>query len=286
MADHAQRFILEAANIRGELVHLNESYQEIMNQHQYPEHVRRILGEVIVASVLLASTIKFEGELTLQLQTEGVIQLLVAKCTNNLTIRGLAQWDDLASSEQFLQALGHGKLVITLQPKNSTQFYQSIVPINSHTIAAAIEFYFQQSEQLETRLWLAVDGQSAAGMLLQLLPGTHAEERQDFWQQVVIFADSVKQEELIACDNITLLDRLYRDEEVRIFAEKPVVFQCTCTLEKMERAIQIFGEVEANALLSTSPEIIVRCEFCNRAYSFDKIDVAQIFVKHKDRPLH
>lgn len=285
MADHVQRFIFEEADIRGEIIQLEATYQRIMQQHQYPPHVSKLLGEILASAVLLTSSIKFDGELTIQFQGEGVIQLMVAKCTNNLEVRGLAKWDETADAEAFADAFGGGQLVITIQFADNPQFYQSIVPLEHKTIAESLELYFKQSEQLTTRLWLLATEHQVGGMLLQLLPGL-AEAGEPIWQRAVQEVDSLEPEALLEDDSIALLDQLYPEDDLRIFAEREVSFSCTCNADKMEQAVILLGEVEANQLLQERQAIVVRCEFCNYAYTFDPIDVAHIFSKHKDQSIH
>lgn len=284
--DSAQRFLFADANIRGELVHLSDSFVTIMQQRNYPQFVQQFLGEVLVAAVLLASTIKFEGELTIQLATDGPINMLVAKCSNTLDIRGLVNWQQEAAAVDLVAALGQGKLVITVTPKKKTGYYQSIVPLAHRSVAAAIEHYFAQSEQLTTRLWLAVGARGAAGMLLQLLPDADTEEGQAYWQHLVTLANTTTRQELIGLDNFTLLRRLYHEEVLRVFDHRPVRFRCTCTVARMEGAILAMGEQESQLLLSTNKEIAVTCEYCNHSFVFDKVDVAQIFASKPDDKMH
>lgn len=286
MADSVQRFIFEEEDVRGELVHLEQSYQHIMDQHQYPSHVRKVLGEILVSALLLSGSLKFEGELTIQFQGTGVIQMLVAKCSNELGIRGLAQWDATASPEAFHEAFGEGQLVITLQLADNPQYYQSMVPLEHKTVAASLELYFQQSEQLTTKLWLVASDMRAAGLLLQVMPDVNLDQKVDFWERVVSQAKTVDADTLLLWDNLMLLDALYPEDDLRIFAEREVRFCCSCNVEKMEQAVVLLGEADAKALLALSKEIVVRCEFCNCAYTFDSIDVAHIFSKHKGQAIH
>lgn len=285
MADHVQRFIFEEADVRGELIQLESSYQRITAQHQYPPHVSRLLGEILACAVLLTSTIKFEGELTIQFQGEGVIELMVAKCTNNLEVRGLAKWDESADPAAFADAFGEGQLVITIQFADTPQYYQSVVPLEHKTIAESLELYFKQSEQLVTRLWLVATEQQVAGLLLQLMPDV-AETSEALWERAVQEADSIEPTLLLQDDNIALLDQLYPEDDLRIFAEREISFRCTCSAEKMEQAVILLGEHEAQELLKERQAIVVRCEFCSYAYTFDPIDVAHIFSKHKGQSIH
>lgn len=285
MADHVQRFIFEEADIRGELIQLEAAYQRIMEQHQYPPHVQKKLGEILACAVLLTSSIKFEGDLTIQFQGQGVIEMMVAKCSHNLEVRGLAKWDESADALAFDNAFGEGRLVITIQFADNPQYYQSIVPLEHKTIAESLELYFRQSEQLTTKLWLASSEHQVAGMLLQLLPELSAES-EVVWVRAVAAASALDPRSLLQGDSIGILDQLYPEDDLRIFAERSVTFRCTCNTEKMEQAVLLLGERDAQALLEERQAIVVRCEYCNYAYTFDPIDVAHIFSKHKGQSIH
>jgi molecular chaperone Hsp33 len=285
-SDSAQRFMFESANIRGELVHLTESFATIMQQHRYPPFIQQFLGELLVAAVLLAGTIKFKGELTIQLETEGPIHLLVAKCTDAFTIRGLANWEKSVDPATLVDAFERGKLVITVQPKHKSNYYQSIVPLMHRGVSEAIEHYFQQSEQLLTKLWLYVDQGRAAGMLLQKMPGAEDAAMHTYWEHVLTLANTATRDELLALDNQRLLHRLYHAETLRMFDPRPVRFACTCTVQRMEGAILTLGEEEARLMLKKNKAIQVTCEFCNQVFAFDAVDVARIFAMQDKGSLH
>src|SRR5258708_10715348 len=173
--DSMHRFIFEHYPIRGHLVHLDASWRALIEHRDYPGVIREALGEAVVASLLLAATIKFEGVLSLQLQGSGAVQLLLAQCTSGLGVRGLARYrDDLeagVSSRGLHQLIGAGNLTVTLESDDGSQRYQGIVPITGARLADSLQIYFENSEQLPTRLWLYADEHGAAGMLLQRLPG-------------------------------------------------------------------------------------------------------------------
>lgn len=170
--DILQRFIFENAAVRGEIVHLNESFQQIVSQHQYPPLLQRLLGEMLAVVTLLSAVIKFKGRLTVQFQGKGKLKLLLAQCDNQFHIRGLAQWDGELHEDDLPEAFKNGVLVIIMDPEGGGQSYQGIVSWEGHSIAQSIEAYFRNSEQLPTRLWLSVDGHQAAGLLLQIMPET------------------------------------------------------------------------------------------------------------------
>lgn len=279
MNDTLQRFIFEHSDVRGEIAHLNESFTTIIKQHNYPKPIHAVLGEALVASVLLCATIKFQGQLTLQFQSDGPLKLLVVKCNHQYHIRGVAQFDSekVMANENPTSLLGYGQLVVTLQTLDQKNSYQSIIPLHKQGISHSLENYFAQSEQLATRVWLAVDDKSAAGILLQLLPKQTTRDRECFWEHAVKLGETLKEDELLHLDNETILKRLYHDQDIRLFPAQSIQFLCTCNKLRMENAIRILGQDEAQSILSQKQLIIVTCEFCNHQFSFDKIDIAAIF---------
>lgn len=279
MYDTCQRFMFEQAPIRGEFVHLSESYRTIMNQHRYPTVIRELLGEALVAAVLLAEIIKFEGELTLQFQSDGPVSLLVAKCNSKGDIRGLATWRDDISPINVPSALGEGQLVVTITYDNQVKPYQSIIPLHHQTISQALEAYFMQSEQLPTRFYIAVSSEGACGLLLQILPNESSEALNNTWEEVVILADTLASDELLTLENSEILRRLYHEHDLRLFDSTSIQFKCHCSVERMEGAIFTLGQEETELILKTDKEIKVTCEYCNNTYGFDKAQVLDIFSK-------
>lgn len=276
--DNLQRFIFEHAPIRGQIVHLNRTFQKIIAQRPYPAPVRKILGEALVSCILLASSIKFEGTLTLQFQGSEAIPLLIVQTNHELQVRAMAKYAEMLTDEEYQQAYLKGQLVLTLQQDNQTQNYQSLVPIAHQSMAQNLMEYFAQSEQISTQVWLSVGVDAAAGILLQLLPGKESEERENFWSYAVQLGQTVTDEELLHLDNFTLLHRLYHEEEVRVFDSRQTEFKCRCTPEKMQQALLVIGEKDATELLNEQQgKIEIRCDFCNQSYNFDAIDVALLF---------
>lgn len=279
--DSIQRFMFAEAPVRGEIVHLESSLHTIFLQHNYPEHIQNILGEALVCVVLMTNTIKFQGTLTLQFQSEGALKTVVAKCDHNHHIRGFVDWDRECSPEQVVEEFMSGSLVLTIAPEQQKP-YQSIVPLQGKSIAAALEYYFAQTEQLATRLWCAVTNTQAAGMMLQLMPteGSKDDElrlRENFWEHATKLGETITAAELLTCDNTTLLHRLYHQETIHLYDAEQVSFQCTCSQERMSNAVRMLGEEEAYAILSTNQIIEVKCEYCSNAFSFDKTAVQALF---------
>jgi len=272
--DTLQTFVFEHHHIRGHIVHLGAAYRAILDCHPYPYPIQTLLGESLSAVALLRATVKFQGSVILQIQTKGSISQLVAQCHDPYHVRGLALWDEALPEEAL--SFGPGHLAITLFPEKSSDRYQGVVALQEGTIASHLEHYFEQSEQLPTKLWLFADKEVAAGLLLQKMPSDSGEDYAP-WETACVLASTLSKEELLHLETTQLLHRLFHEEDLRLFAPHPVSFQCGCTLDKMERAVIQLGFEDAQKLLSTHKTIEVTCEFCNRRYVFDSVDVAKLF---------
>lgn len=272
MQDHLQAFIINTEEYRGVLVHLDQCYQEINELHAYPLPIAKLLGEALAAVSLLGHNIKQEGKLALQIQSSGCIKLLVAEANHQRGIRGLVQWrDDLPLTGNLIEA---GKFAMTLMPKNGER-YQGVVPLVQHDIAKSLEAYFNQSEQIFTRILLACDGTRAAGLLLQKLPLEH-EPTLDT-NTLNLMLDTVQADELLNDSNEQLLHKLFHEQTVHLFDQEAIRFECTCNHDKMIAAVKMLGKEDAFELLSTHKNVEVVCEFCNHRYGFDKAEVEKIF---------
>ena len=205
--------------------HPGTSSSEIGNQAPYPASVRRMLGESLVASVLMSSTLKFEGTLSLQAQGDGPLRTLMAECSHDRFIRGLARYDEHAVTEDSLNALlGEGRMAITISPDKG-QRYQGVVPREEESLAGCLEEYFERSEQIPTSFFLFADENCSAGLMLQKLPGD-TEQDSDLWDRLNHLASTVEAEELLTLDSETVLHRLFNEETVRLFDAEPVAFRC------------------------------------------------------------
>ena len=278
--DSVQKFLIENHDIRGVIVHLTDSYQTILKQHDYPAPIQKLLGEVLVASALLVETIKLNGRMTIQFQSEGVIQLLVAQINSDGHLRGLAQWDRSADESALMNGFGKGELVITIFQKGFERPMQGIVSLENRTISEALSFYFLQSEQLPTTFSLAVTEKYAVGMLLQLMPEQNNADRKESWEAISKRVKEINAAEIFYDNNASFLSFYFPEDEVRLFDARELSFVCGCTAEKMENAIYITGEEEANSILKEKSEIVVTCEYCNHHFAFDREKVEAIFRKH------
>ncbi len=277
--DTLQRFMFEHASIRGEIAHLQDTYKTIMNQHPYPPMVKSLLGEALISCLLLAGSVKFEGEISLQFQGDKRLPLLLVQCDHLLQIRGFAKYQEDDSEIDYNSAFLQGNMVLTINHYNQTQTYQSIVPIRSTAMSENLMHYFAQSEQIASRVWLAANDETAAGMLLQLMPSQDTQQREQFWEYAVQLGQTITDKELLTLDNQTILHRLYHETELRLYTARPVRFSCRCNSEKMKEVLTVLGEKDIQELLQERGKVDINCDFCNRHYSFDAIDITLLFRK-------
>ena len=288
--DSLHRFIFEHFPIRGQLVHLDAAWRALIEHREYPAVIRDALGQAAAAALLLASTIKFKGVLSMQLQGDGPVHLMLVQCTDGLGVRGLARYrEEGVDNLEFGALFGNGNLTVTLETESAAQRYQGIVPITGSRLADALQLYFENSEQLPTRLWLHADATGASGMLLQRLPaegaaegaaeppGGEAVDVEDAWRRVQLIGDTLSSEELRTLADQEILHRLFNEDDVRLYEAAPVYFRCRCSRERVAGMLQGLGEQEIRSVLAERGEVEVRCDFCNRAYTFDAVDVAQLF---------
>lgn len=284
--DRLHRFLFERYPIRGNLVHLDASWRALLEHREYPQAIRNTLGEALAASVLLAATLKFDGMLTLQLQGQGPMHLLLAQCSSDLAVRAVARYREDVTSTNLAEMSGGGNLSVTLETNDLSQRYQGIVPIDRGTLAASLQQYFEDSEQLPTRLWLHAGESGISGMLLQRLPegsgngnqSEDPEEIDDAWRRVQLLGDTLTGAELESLSDEQILHRLFAEDDVRLFEPRPVFFRCRCSRERVSGMLRSLGSEEVRSILAERGDVEVRCDFCNRAYQFDAVDVEQLFA--------
>lgn len=269
--NEAQSFLLENHHIRGTLVRLNETWRQIVAQHQYPAEVRRLLGESVAATVLLAKGLKDEPRVSIQLQGDGPLSLLLIQCAGDLRVRGMAQWRPYARGDSLL---GEGRLAVNLDTGRRNGVFQGIVPIVSPQLDACLESYFVRSEQLATRIVLAATTTHAAGLLLQTLPGY--ENENESFERAAALAKTVSSKELIADAAETLLPRVFDRFTIRLFRPHPVLHDCRCTSEHLAGIARMLGADELESLLNDRGAVELTCEFCNRVFRYDEADVRAI----------
>lgn len=289
-ADTLHRFLFPHAAVRGELVHLDESWRAVLERHPYPEAVRNHLGQMMVASALLTATIKISGSIILQVQGDGPISLMVVECRpksmgeesgagrwrSRYDLRGMALWKGEVPAGDLRACFGSGRLVITIDPGPGMERYQGIVSLSGKSLAEAIDDYLERSEQLPTRMWLAADGEQAAGLLLQRLPGAETDE--EHWHRLSALASTITAPELLELEGREVLHRLFHEEELQLFPTEQVAFHCSCSRERVANLLRGMGHDEVVDIVRREGGVEVDCEFCNMHYRFDAVDAEQLFV--------
>ncbi|MDK9355496.1 Hsp33 family molecular chaperone HslO [Lelliottia sp. V106_10] len=276
--DQLHRYLFEQFAVRGELVTVSETWKQILENHSYPQPVKNILGELLVATSLLTATLKFAGDITVQLQGDGPMTLAVINGNNQQQMRGVARVQGEVPEDADLKTLvGNGFLVITITPEEGER-YQGVVGLEGDTLAACLEDYFLRSEQLPTRLFIRtgeVDGQLAAGgMLLQVLPAQNAQGN-DF-EHLATLTETIKAEELFTLPANEVLWRLYHEEEVTLYDPQDVEFKCTCSRERCAGALRTLPDEEIDSIMAEDGEIDMNCDYCGSHYVFNSMDIAEI----------
>ncbi|HHZ68904.1 MAG TPA: Hsp33 family molecular chaperone HslO [Methylococcaceae bacterium] len=277
--DTLRRFIFEQAGVRGEWLKLTDSWQAVSDNHAYPPVVKEQLGHAVAAATLLAATIKFNGALVLQAQGEGSLKAIVAQCTHDRCIRGLARYREPVVAGGLSQLYGSGRLVLTIETERKKP-YQGIVSLDGENLAQALENYYQQSEQLPTRLWLFANETTVSGLFLQALPA--ASGFGSDWERIVMLADTIRAEELLDLSCEAVLHRLFHEETLRLFKAEPIQFKCSCSNGKIERTLKSLGRASLEEILEERDAITVDCEFCNQQYHFDRVDIELLLVPEID----
>ena len=280
MAQHDQlhRYLFEQFAVRGELVTVSETWKQILENHTYPQPVKNVLGELLVATSLLTATLKFAGDITVQLQGDGPMNLAVINGNHQQQMRGVARVQgDIPEGADLKTLVGNGFLVITITPEEGER-YQGVVGLEGDTLAACLEDYFLRSEQLPTCLFIRtgeVDGQLAAGgMLLQVLPAQNAQG--DDFEHLATLTETIKAEELFTLPANEVLWRLYHEEEVTLFDPQDVEFKCTCSRERCAGALRTLPDEEIDSIMAEEGEIDMNCDYCASHYVFNSMDIAEI----------
>ena len=282
-ADQIHRFLFDENPIRGQHISLDASWRQIAEQSQAEGMALTLLGNALAAAALLVETLKIDGSISLQIRGSGAIHLLVVEATSDQSIRGIVRQSKALTDQQSLAEIFEtDKLVITIKNGNAKP-HQGIVALSGNNLAEALQVYFAQSEQLPTQFWFACDEHTASGMLLQKLPAT--EEDSDAWNRITLLANTTQADELLKLSANQLLQRLFHDENLRLFEPDVVRFACTCSLERTHDMLLSLGKTEIDAMLEEQDEIAITCEFCNYQYQFDKVDLALLFNDKETQPI-
>jgi molecular chaperone Hsp33 len=282
--DVLNRYIFADKHARGELVQLTKTYQEIIALHKYPQGVQILLGELVAATCLLTATLKFEGEITVQLQGDGPVGYMSVNGDNNQTMRGIARLAEDIDARGLKNLIGKGTMVITIRPEKG-EAYQGVVALDKNNLADCLSHYFEVSEQIPTKIWLFNDSENTqvAGSLIQLLPdGNDKDKQHNDFDHLCQLTNTIKSDEIFSLDAETLLYRLYHQEEVRLFEPQQVSYQCSCSEQKCLTAIAQVSPKELKSIIEEQGCVTMTCDYCLTTYKFDELKLASFIdeVKH------
>src|SRR5580704_15354479 len=303
-------FEVAALDLRGRLTRLGPALDDILTRHDYPTPVGKLLGEAIVLTTLLGSSLKFDGRFILQTQTDGPVSFLIVDFKAPDRLRAYARFDAGRIKEGFDSGalLGRGHLAMTIDQGPDMSRYQGLVALDGGSLEDAAHEYFLRSEQIPTRVRLAVGEEwrgggegprhrwRAGGLLLQFLPKaperarradlhpgdapegslTHTVAEDDAWVEGQSLISTVEDIELIDPDlsGERLLYRLFHERGVRVFRCKDLRAKCSCSRARVERMLRSFPQ-EDRADMVENGKITVTCEFCNATYVFAPVDVSE-----------
>lgn len=284
-ADSLIRYTFANVAVRGELVQLKQSYQRLIEGHNYPPIVRDLLGELMAVTSLLSATLKFEGHINLQLQGNGALNFATVNGNQQQELRGMARLTEALEDGSFADLVGEkAYLMITLSPEGGER-YQGLVEVKATDtgLAQVVERYFEQSEQLRTRIWLHANAEHVGGMLLQALPGQsdgqqeglQPDSAQDF-AHLATLTDTISADELHQLDANVILHRLYHEDEVIVYEPMAVRFFCGCSQERSMGALYSVPLEELKDIIQSDGEIRLTCDYCLSEYVYDETDLAAI----------
>lgn len=276
MSNYVQRFLLESLDIRGAVVHLDSVWQQMLAGRYYPQPVTRLLGEMSATTLLLGDNLKQTGRLTIQLNGNGPVSMLILDCTESLHIRGMAKCAQNIDPQPVPDLLGHGQLLITLDMPSMRESYQSIVPLDGGSIAEIFQRYFKQSEQLPSRLFLVTTNHAIFGLLLQKLPAADQQDP-DGWARAEALAATIHDRALLGLTAEEILTRLFFEETIRIFDPQTVHYGCHEDPAKIYAMLRSLGREEVDSILQEFGEVIINDDICNREYRLDALAIDAIF---------
>ncbi len=271
-------FVFESLPVRGALVQLEITWQRMQRDHDYPDPVAEVLGHAAAATALIAQSLKFDGTITLQINSEGPLGMLVMQSTHNLDLRGIASAQDVAGDMAFSDLVTGARCAVTVDSGAMERPYQGIVTISPDSLAASLENYFAQSVQVPSHLHLECNEAVCGGFLLQQMP-EKSPMLEDDWLRLGILAKTLRAQDLAGGASHDLLHNIFAEDDVRAFKPREARFRCRCTQQKVEEVLRLLGEEETRTACEEQGRVEVTCEYCGRLRIFDVVDVTRVFTE-------
>jgi molecular chaperone Hsp33 len=280
MNSFVQRFLFEDLPFRGAFVVLSDVWHTIAKQKEYPDGLREFLGEFLAGNILMTANIKLNGKITVQIQDNSKLDLIVSECTNDLHVRATAKFTKSAAEDtqiQYKDCLDGGNLVISIEAEQEGRLYQSIVALSKNeSLAELLNKYMLQSEQLSSIFIFVYTDDKIVGFMLQQMPDQTDDLASDI-KRIFDLANTLDKGELLDEEVPKVLHNLFNEDDIILFAPEEVNFRCTCSREKVTNMLRGLGKNEADNIILEEEIIKVNCDFCNTSYVYDKEDVNMIF---------
>ena len=292
--DALQKLLFPRANVRGETVVLGDSLEAAVVNQNLPLAARRLAGEMAAAAVLAAGALQFQGTVALQIEGDGPIRRALAEVRQGYAYRVMvevaanvdpASIDPNAKMKDLVNVSGRGRCAFILDRANRPADeapYQGVVALEGESLADALEAYFRDSEQVDTKLMLAADEKAAGGVFLQKLPSEGGKLPEDYdpegWRRLEMFASTVKSEELLTLSPEEINRRLFWEESPLVTHEAEPHFACTCSQTRFDDIVRSLGREEAEAIVKEKGAIDIACRFCGAKAHYDAIDAAALFT--------
>ncbi len=275
-ADSVIPFSFETLPVRGALIHLGRSWRRMQRDHDYSPLLVEALGHAAAATGLIAQSLKFDGAITLQIQGGAALQMLVMQCTSNLEMRGMAAMEEGAAPAGFSDLAAGAHCAITVDAGERP--YQGIVAMDGDTLSSSLEHYFMRSVQVPSHIALVANEEVAAGVLLQQMPGQPIDP--DDWNRLHFLIETLTTSDFEGEAGVSLLGKLFAEDDVRVYESRPVEFRCRCSAQKTDDILKMIGEDEARTALREQGEIEIICEYCGRRRNYDTVDIERIFTNN------
>ena len=298
MSDSLVKLFFSSQNCQAQSVRLTESWKQMKASLEAPAAAVRMLGELAAAAALMASGLKFDGALVLQIVGDGPVKLALVEVRSGMKMRATIQMRtgvalaENATFKEMVNANGQGRCAVILDladRRPNEDPYQGVVPLTGNTVAETLEGFMTLSEQLPTRMWLRADDNAAGGLLVQKMPdhggkiddSATEDSVENGFREVQTFAQTVTNEELLQLEPMELCRRLFWELNPSVLDTLTPVFSCRCSRENISQMIRSFGQKEAREIIAEQGTLKVRCEFCGSLYLFDAKDIDAIFA---DKP--
>ena len=275
-ADSVLPFGFESLPVRGALIHLSRTWRRMLRDHDYDALVVETLGHAAAATGLIAQSLKFDGAITLQIQSASRLQMLVMQSTNEFDMRGMAHVDETKPAADFAELTAQSRCTVTVD--SGERPYQGIVEMDASSLAASLEHYFSRSVQVPSHVVLVAGEEFAGGILLQQVPGQVIEE--DDWNRLHFLAQTLAHRDFEGDTGLSLIRKLFAEDDVRVHEARAVNFRCRCSAAKTEDVLRMLGENESRQVLAEQGSIEIICEYCGHRRHFDAVDVERLFAEN------